>query len=128
MEKKRSFGIIFFTISVILICLWTIAYAVMDVLSWGLGIGTGVAFLITVFLIFLAVEVFKLKNWARMAWIAGSIIILILGWICLLTAWNPLHVEGLGGLAYFYPNFISIPILIFFTRAKAKEQFKKRVV
>lgn len=126
MEQKRSVGIVIFTVSVILICLWTLAYGIMDLLSWGLGIGTGIAFLATLFLIFLAIEVFKLRNWARLAWIAGSAIILILGWICIFTGWNPAHVESLGGLIYFYPNFISIPILIFFTRKKVKEQFKEQ--
>ncbi|MBF0571929.1 MAG: hypothetical protein HQL12_08690 [Candidatus Omnitrophica bacterium] len=90
----------------------------------GIRSGDLVNFSVSILSIILAIGVFKLKNWARLVWMGGSIVLLLWGWICALANLNPLDVQELGMVIYYYPNFICLPILVFFTRPKVKEQFK----
>lgn len=127
MSKKASYGIILFGIFLILYALIVVSFIesmllkVAPVLSIFSNVVNGILFTI------LLIGFFRLKKWARLAWLMISVFFLLLGWICILTngLFNPLGLEGLGCLAYIiYPNGFGIPTIVFLTRYKVKEQFK----
>ena len=82
-------------------------------------------FFLSVLFAIISGGILKRQHWAWVVCLWGSIGLMLVVWLCVLTPWNPLGVVGLGGLTYvIYPNGLGIPMIIFLTRPKVKAQFE----
>ncbi|GEM_PF-5946088 len=94
-----------------------IPFMILDYLLW-----LGIVFI----LIILAIGIFKLKNWARLMSLWGSILLSVWFIVCGSGSfYYPLNLHGADLLLFWiYAVIIIVPAVIFLTRAKVKGQFK----
>ena len=128
MKKKKSVGVTIFGYSFFIYPFWIF----MELIDEGrfltfselMGIEFYILLSSCVSIIAIAIGILRLQNWARLICVYGSILFLIWGLYCGFSDANPFNFVGLAELCYFiYPLIISVPLLIFFTRPKVKEQF-----
>ena len=128
MKKKRSIGIILYSLLGLIIGLYGFYGAFKYGLSWRDGTAaagnwvTGFAFIL------FSLGVFTLINWVRIVIVVISSIVssLFIAAASLLFLLRPDNwAWGIIGISVFFPVFLlSIYSWIYFTRPKVKEQFK----